>query len=338
VVNLSEGEPASRKDQFLAELRPNLIVDGALVAATAVGASDIIFYVHDDRHATIAALETALAQVDGTVEAGIRIVRSPSRYVAGESSAVVSYLEGNGAVPRRRRSQVAVNGVHGRPTVVNNAETIAHLALIARRGANWFTSAGVPSAPGSTLITVAGEVATPGAVAELLGPTTVGHVLRQVGGLVEPPRAVLFGGYAGTWLRGDVAWETPIDPSGVAGGAVSLGCGLIAVVGQQSSGLATTRRLLSWLAGESAGQCGPCISGLPTLVTQYESLVASRFAGADARELWRLMALIRGRGACAHPTGVVMLLESALDAFSDELRTSPRRRRRGDAARGFPIP
>jgi NADH:ubiquinone oxidoreductase subunit F (NADH-binding) len=77
---------------------------------------------------------------------------------------------------------------------------------------------------------------------------------------------------------------------------------------------------------------------LPTLVTQFESVIARRFARADARELWRLMASIRGRGACAHPTGAVMLLESALDAFADELRSSPRHRRRGDAARGFPIP
>ena len=133
---------------------------------------------------------------------------------------------------------------------------------------------------------------------------------------------MLFGGYAGTWIRGDVAWDTPIDPAAVAGGAVSLGCGLIAVVGHQSSGLATTRHLLTWLAAESAGQCGPCVSGLPTRVTQFESVIASRFARADARELWRLMASIRGRGACAHPTEAVMLLESALDAFSDELRTS----------------
>ncbi|HUZ19600.1 MAG TPA: NADH-ubiquinone oxidoreductase-F iron-sulfur binding region domain-containing protein [Acidimicrobiales bacterium] len=339
VVNASEGEPASRKDRTLLELRPHLVLDGAEVAAAATGADEIIVYLHRRRLRSTSALEEALRERH---RAGrpVRLVDAPERYVAGETSAVVSYLGGTGALPRRDALPAAAAGVAGRPTVVGNAETIAHLALVARFGAAWFATAGSPEAPGSTLVTLAGAVAVPGVVVEVLGGVTIGDLLATVGGLDVPPRAVLLGGYAGTWIDGDVAWRTPLERHALGVAGASLGCGLIAVLGGGACGLAETARLLRWMAGQSAGQCGPCAIGLPSLSVLADEVVGGLASRRDVRRLRQLAASIRGRGACGHPTGAVNLLESAIATFERELAQHLRGRAcpEGRGPGTFPLP
>ena len=114
--------------------------------------------------------------------------------------------------------------------MVNNAETLAHLALIARFGPDWFAQVGALDAPGSTLITLAGSVAVPGLVVEILGPATIGRVLESVGGLDSVPRAILLGGYGGTWISGEAAWHSPLERHRLKSLGMSLGCGLVAVL------------------------------------------------------------------------------------------------------------
>ncbi len=339
VVNASEGEPASRKDQTLLELRPHLVLDGALVAARAVGASEIVIYSHVSHATATDALRAALSErAESPVRC--RLVDAPDTYIAGETSAVVSYLDGRGAIPSRGVIPAARAGIAQRPTVVNNVETLAHLALIARYGASWFTQAGAPEAPGSTLLTLAGAVREPGVVVEVVGPATLGEVLEAYGGLSEVPRAVLLGGYEGTWMPGREAWGTPVERHRLAQLGMSLGCGVVAVIDDDTCGLAQTARLVAWLAGQSAGQCGPCIFGLPSLSEQLDAVVAGRARKSDLRRLREVVASLRGRGACGHPTGVATLVESALDTFAIELSTHLR----GEvcsvtsAARGFPLP
>lgn len=337
VVNASEGEPASRKDRTLLALRPHLVLDGALAAAHATGARQVVVYLHRARRAATAALEAALAE-RGTLAVDVRLVDAPAGYVSGESTAVVGYLEGDGALPGRRSLPVAAAGVHGRPTLVSNAETLAHLALVARYGAGWFRRAGSPQQPGSTLVTLAGAVVVPGLVAEVVDPLPMGRLLATVGGLDRPPAAVLVGGYEGAWVDGPTAWATPVDRALLAAAGTPLGCGLLAVLSEGSCGLATTARLLAWLAGESAGQCGPCVLGLPALAAAFARLAEGGATRADERRTRQLVAAVRGRGACGHPTGVATLAESALEVFADELRRHRRRRPCDPAVDGFPLP
>ena len=337
VVNASEGEPASRKDHVITHYRPHLVLDGAYLAARSVGAREIVIYGHRSLDATPSPLERALAQrsVDGV---SVRLVNAPQGYVAGETSAVVSFLEGRGAIPRRRALPAAREGVAGRPTVVNNAETVAHLALIGRFGASWFHEAGAPEAPGSTLVTLAGEVARPGTVVEVTGPCSFGEVIGHWGD-VGSPRAVLLGGYEGTWLPWSVIRDLPVERHRLAAQGVSLGCGVVAVVSSASCGLGETGRLLRWLSSQSAGQCGPCINGLPRLAAQFDDLLDGRLRRRDLKSMRLLLSSLRGRGDCGHPTGVVTLVESALDTFDEELT----RHLRGETcaprpSRGFPLP
>jgi len=339
VVNASEGEPASRKDQTLMELRPHLVLDGAQVAAAAVEANDIIIYTHASHETANAALRAALEE-RGPQRVRVRVVDAPETYIAGETSAVVSYLDGRGAIPSRGVIPAARVGVGQRPTIVNNAETISHLALIARRGAEWFREAGAPEAPGSSLVTLAGAVQEPGLVVEIVGPTTVGDVLRTYGGVTSVPRAILLGGYEGTWMPGEIAWKMPVERHRLSKLGASLGCGLVAVLDENVCGLAQTARLVKWLASQSAGQCGPCIFGLPTLSEGLDLLVAGKSRKGDLRRLRELATSVRGRGACGHPTGVVTLIDSALDTFAAELKSHLR----GEVcsvptkARDFPLP
>jgi NADH:ubiquinone oxidoreductase subunit F (NADH-binding) len=321
VVNASEGEPASAKDRTLLELRPHLVLDGADLAAFAVGAHEIVIYFHRSHLRANAALEQALAERRDAGRSGarVRVINAPDRYVAGETSAVVSYLSGHGALPRRGAQPAAQVGIANRPTVVNNAETLAHLALIARFGPDWFAQVGALDAPGSTLITLAGSVAVPGLVVEILGPATIGRVLESVGGLDSVPRAILLGGYGGTWISGEAAWHSPLERHRLKSLGMSLGCGLVAVLNGQVCGLAETARLLRWLAGESSGQCGSCVFGLPVLAGFVDDIIAGRSRRSDLRRLREHAASVRGRGACGHPTGVVTLVESALDTFAPEL-------------------
>jgi NADH:ubiquinone oxidoreductase subunit F (NADH-binding) len=307
-----------------------------MVAARAAQSSDVVIYLHRSRRDSIAAIERALSERPRTSVA-VRVVDVPARYVAGESSAVVSYLDGLGALPRRRREPAAVAGVAGRPTVINNVETIAHLGLIARYGPDWFKQVGGADSPGSSLVTLAGEVTVPGVVAELVGEVSIGELLGTIGGRDVAPRAVLLGGYEGIWLDGEAAWDAVLTRDALFRARMSLGCGVIALLGESSCGLATTARLVRWLAGESAGQCGPCVFGLPAIADLMEAIVAGVASRRDLRRLEQLCVAVDGRGACGHPTGVVALVESALATFEHELRDHLRGRACEPAQRGFPL-
>ncbi|HET9091765.1 MAG TPA: NADH-ubiquinone oxidoreductase-F iron-sulfur binding region domain-containing protein [Acidimicrobiales bacterium] len=330
VATGSEGEPASRKDRTLLELRPHLVLDGVELVAAAVGAPRAVVLIEPGRASAWRAVSRALAERDaarrhrrrdlGAPE--VQVVAAPSRYVAGESSAVVEVLESGLALPRRRRVPVAVEGVLGRPTVVSNVETLAHVALVARFGAPWFSSAGSDEVPGSTLVTLGGGAARPGLVAELLRPVPGHRLLSGLAGLAEAPAAVLVGGYGGRWIGGEAFSRTLVGRGmpGPGGRLLSLGCGLVAPLPAEACGLATTHRLLEWLAGESAGQCGPCAFGLPELARRLGDVVAGRRSLGRLRRLSATAVSIKGRGACGHPDGAVALLESALEVFDEDLR------------------
>ena len=335
VVNGSEGEPASRKDRTLLAHRPHLVLDGAAVAARAAGARHVVLYVHASagavRDVLVRAINDRAAQhIDG--ELVFSVVAAPDRYVAGESSAVVSVLEGRDALPARRLLPVAAAGVRGRPTVVSNVESVAHLALLMRFGAEWFVQAGSGASPGSSLLTLAGSAGEPGTVVEVLAPVRLGEILSAYG-LTEPPPAVLIGGYAGRWARGDAVVDAPVDRAALKHAGLGLGCGMVAPLPHSACGLATTLVLLEYLAAQSAGQCGSCVLGLPSLADDLRAIVEGAAIRSDVRRLIHKAAGLRGRGDCSHPDGAISLLESALDVFAADVLRHARGRPCGGSAR-----
>jgi NADH:ubiquinone oxidoreductase subunit F (NADH-binding) len=340
VINAMEGEPATAKDRALLLLAPHLVLDGAVLAAEAVGARRVVVCVAtevDRRPGTDAlGLEAAAASmqsaIDERVAAGVdavklRLVRPPHRYVAGESSALARWLSGGGALPAFSRVRLAERGVDGQPTLLQNAETMAQIALIGRFGPAWFRRLGPEADPGTTLVTVSGAVQRPGVTEMVLG-TTVGSLLAAVGGPTEPLAAVLLGGYGGTFVEAGRAQDLRLAHVPLDGVDATVGAGIVAAIPASACGIAETARVARWMADEGAGQCGPCVYGLPALADALAQLARPSSAGDAAlstTHIARWAAQIEGRGACHHPDGVVRLVRSAMTAFADDVA----RHRRG---------
>src|SRR5579859_3855107 len=321
IANGSEGEPASRKDRLLLRHAPHLVLDGISLAAFAVGASEAYLVVHD-RHARLAAtLDAAVKarQVAGIDQVAIQVVGIEDRYVASEQTAMVQWINGGPGLPTFAPPRTHERGVGGRPTAVNNVETLAHLALIARYGDVWFRQAGTRPAPGTALVTVSGAIARPGVYEVELG-TPLGDALTWAGGPTASPQAVLVGGYFGTWLPADVAWRAPLSGPGLRSVGGAMGAGIVIVLPESACGLAETARVVRYLASEGAGQCGPCIFGLPALAQALAGLAYRGGSGHAIDQIAGLIPLIEGRGACRHPDGATKLAASALAAFHPDAR------------------
>jgi NADH:ubiquinone oxidoreductase subunit F (NADH-binding) len=319
VANGSEGEPASAKDRFLLTWTPHLVMDGIAVAAHAVGATEAYLVVHDHETRLGSALQAAAEarNVAGIDPVPIQVAGIPGRYTASEQSAIVQFLSGGPALPTFAPPRPHERGVGGRPTLVNNVETLAHLALIARYGDQWFREVGAAAAPGSMLVTAGGAIARPGVYEIPLG-TTVGQVLSLAGGPVERPQAVLIGGYFGAWLPVEKAWPVPMTHATLRAAGGALGAGIMIVLPQSSCGLAETARVVRYLAEETAGQCGPCVFGLPALADAMADLAFHGGRGRAAEQVAALIPLIEGRGACRHPDGATQLVATALTAFGQD--------------------
>jgi NADH:ubiquinone oxidoreductase subunit F (NADH-binding) len=325
VANGAEGEPASSKDRLLLTRLPHLVLDGITLAAYATGADEAHLVVHGQEAGLLASLEDAIADREtlGVDPVPIQVSGIPGRYVASEQSSIVQYLNGGPAKPTFSPPRSHERGVKGRPTLVNNVETLAHLALIARYGDGWFRGIGPASDPGSALVTVGGAVGRPG-VYEIEMGTPAGQVVMLAGGPSEPLQALLVGGYFGAWLPAELAWPVPITHAGLRAVGGAMGAGMVIALPVTSCALAETARVVSYLAEETAAQCGPCMFGLPALADALIELAYQGGWGRAIRAIASLVPLIERRGACRHPDGATQLVRSALTTFAADARRHDR--------------
>jgi len=342
VGNGAESEPASSKDVALLWLAPHLVLDGLQLTAEAVGARQACLYVHEADHGPLgdrlrqALSERWAAQVD---RVPVQLASAPARFLAGQETAMVSLLNGGEAIPSYAPPRVFERGVGGAPTLVQNVETLAHIALIARFGPGWFRQLGTAAEPGSMLCTLhhadgstqVTEAALGTPLSALLAPDLApGQNLPPSpafpAGPANPRRptsraqAVLIGGYHGAWLPADRAAHLTLDNAALRAGGGFLGAGVIAALPAGRCGLAETARVVRYLALESAGQCGPCLNGLPRIAGGLAELAGPRPGPQVRADVERWAGLVSGRGACAHPDGSVRFVRSALTVFAAELR------------------
>lgn len=315
VGNGAEGEPASAKDRTLLERAPHLVLDGLQLAATAVGAPKAYLYVRATMAGRLVrAVEERRAA--GWDRVPVVVHRAQEAFLSGEESAVVSALNGGRAVPRDKLRRVTESGVGGAPTLVQNVETLAHLALLARHGAGWFRQVGTARDPGTFLATVSGPVSAPG-VFEFPYGVPLGALLAAAGGPVAPLRAVLVGGFHGAWLPAAV--DVPVSREGLAPYGASPGAGVVIPLAAGECGLARTAQIVGYLAGAGAKQCGPCRNGLPRLAETLAALARMAADPSLPAGVARLAALVHGRGACGHPDGTVRLIRSAMTVFAGDV-------------------
>jgi NADH:ubiquinone oxidoreductase subunit F (NADH-binding) len=306
VVNATEGEPASKKDRALVRLVPHLVLDGAAAAAAAIGAREVVIAIArsaaDERRSLVAALR------ERSDRHRWRIATVPDGFVVGEETALLNALAGRPAKPSLKPPYPFERGLGGAPTLVQNAETLAHVALIARFGPRWFRSLGTDAEPGTALVTLSGAVAHPGVYEVELG-TRTHELIEQAGGATEPVSAFLVGGYFGRWT-GDSSQPLTIG--------AGLGAGVVVALPAAACGVRESARVTRYLAGESAGQCGPCVHGLAALAAGLEQ-IADGQTRDDRDRLARWANQVTARGACRHPDGAARFVASALDVFDDEL-------------------
>lgn len=322
VANGCEGEPASAKDSMLLARVPHLVLDGIQLAARAVGADRAYLMLHTGSPA-VAYVRAALAE-RGPESVPLTLELVLPRYVASEETALVSWLNGGEALPAYTPPRPFERGVNRRPTLISNVESLAHVAMIARFGPDWFREIGDPSQPGTMLVTVSGQGVDGRSidrrVAEVAIGTTIGRVVSAAGLSLESSRAVLVGGYFGSWLPAKVADRLPLTHASLRGAGAALGAGVLAVLPAGSCGLAETARIASYLAASSARQCGPCLNGLPSIAGAMNALAAGTWDEQTWPALNRWLDVVPGRGACRHPDGAVRLVASALETFATDIK------------------
>lgn len=318
VANGTEGEPASHKDRALLRETPHLVLDGAALAARAVDARQAIIAVCETDERGLRSMERALEQRQRrrlADEPPFQLVRTPARYLSGQESALVNRLSGGPGLPTFG-ARPFERGVRDRPTLVQNVETLAHLALLARHGASWFRQLGTDQAPGSTLLTVSGAVTAPG-VYEVDPAMPLAELLESVGA-TRQLAAVLIGGYFGSWLPAESVSQVRLAAEDLRRFGAALGAGVLVALPRDACPVAETSRVADYFLAEAAGQCGPCVNGLAAIAHTVQQIATGTADRGAEEDLARFTSELPGRGACQHPDGAVRFISSSLGTFEAE--------------------
>ncbi len=312
VVNASEGEPASHKDAALMTCAPHVVLDGAAAVAHALGTREVHIVVPSELPSARAIVGQALRERAIAGERlKVRLHDGAPRFVAGQAQAVLQLLAGRENLPVSAWQPEAVRGHKGRPTLLSNAETFAHLGHLARVGSAGYAAFGTAQEPGTTLLTLRGDGWDP-QVCEVAFGTPLTDVLTRE----ELAQPLLLGGYHGSWLRPSQLSGLTVSRRAIADAGASIGAGVMLPLTQGWCPLVRTATLVDYLAGQSAGRCGPCKNGLPALAGALRDLV---HRGGPVGRVEELCGLVAGRGACAHPDGTSRLVASMLARFPDEV-------------------
>jgi NADH:ubiquinone oxidoreductase subunit F (NADH-binding) len=295
------------------------VLDGAALAARAVGADHVIVAYETQNSDTRISLEHALKQrrVAGTDSVRFELFPAAERFLTGQETSLVSQINGGPAIPSFIPPRPTQRGVRRRPTLIQNVETLSHLALIARHGSDWYREIGTDDEPGSTLVTVLGAVRDPG-VYEIECGTPLDSLLSAAGGRNGQIGGLLIGGYFGSWLPAAAAREIELSHASLAAHDASLGCGVVVALPASSCAVAETVRVAIYLATETANQCGPCVHGSAAIARTLHAVGSGRAEPSAFADLRRYSAAVAGRGACHLPDGLTRFVATALRTFAGE--------------------
>ena len=309
IVNVCDGEIGAAKDAWIVRHHLHELIEGAGLVAS--GRRPRIRYAAHRGSRTAQLLESA----------GLPLLEVPHRYVSSEETAVISLAQGGLAKPMTKRAPFVFGGrdSQGRrvpPTVVLNAETVWRISQIHHLGPEWFRSFGTEAEPGPRLVAVGGHVSRPG-MYEASAGVALTDLLDSAGGLPPDARYVGVGGLGGVVISAAEAKKTIWDTPGMKVHGGALGPGIVRVWNPAQCPIETAAGMISFGAGESAGQCGPCMFGLPALAADWADLARNPTSKGRQRLKLRLTLLER-RGACAHPDGVARFAQSALRTLAPD--------------------
>ena len=327
VMNGEEGEPGIFKDRHLMEGDPHQVLEGVLLAAYAAGASRAILYVHGEANLSAQRLSRAVAQAEAAGLCGERILgrefscavelrRGAGGFVLGEETALLESIEGRRAQPRTRPPFPVESGLWGKPTVINNVETLSAIPAIVGRGGEWFARLGTDKAAGTKIFGLSGPIRRPGVV-EVRNGVTLRTLLEEIGGGLTAGgafRGAVVGGPSGTIVPASL-FDVPMTPRE----RVSPGTGGIVGVPAGASVVEIVKTLLCFNANESCGKCTPCREGTPRLLAMIDELGAAPKL-ARARELSEA---IRLASLCGLGQAAPLALLAALEEFAADFGPRP---------------
>jgi len=329
--NADESEPGTFKDRLLMQKNPHRLIEGMIIASFAAGANRSFIFIRGEYELQAGILDAAVLEAYQAGYLGERILGSDfsfevsvrhgsGGYILGEETALLESIEGRRAMPRVRPPFPVERGLWGKPTVINNAETLATIRAVLELSGPDFAQIGLPNATGTKLIGLSGNVARPGLVEVPFG-TTMRQVVETIGGGVPGGRAlaaVLNGGPSGVFMPASVLDE-PIQPRGV----VPPGTGGWVVLDDRQSILGAVRQLTRFNMLESCGKCTPCREGTVRLLDLLDRVAEGAATSADLRQLRDVNEVVETASLCGLGQMAARPIASALEHFQHEFAEAP---------------
>lgn len=332
VVNAEEGEPGIFKDRHIMEAEPHRLLEGAAIAAYAAGAERVFLYINAEAELSAKRMEHALRQAyalkllgDDALGSGARIHmeirRGAGGYVCGDETTLLNTLEGERRVPRLRPPFPTDSGLWGKPTVINNVETLSNVPWVMTHEPQEFASIGLDNAKGTKLICLSGAVQRPG-LAEVPIGTAIRTVVEEIGGGPLPGRriAALAVGGPSSGVLPATLMDTPLRPGQLHPSGVVMGAGGVIVLDDRTRVVDVVRRLAWYNANESCGKCTPCREGTPKMAAALDRLSSGRGSQADLDELRELAEVIGAASLCGLGQMSGAPVNSWLQLFEEEMR------------------
>ena len=332
VANADEMEPGTFKDRLILERDPHQLIEGMILSAYTIEADVGYIFVRAEYHVAIARLREAIAAAEGANLLGDNILQSgynfklhvhvsAGRYICGEETALLNSLEGKRATPRAKPPFPQVSGLWGRPTIVNNVETLCNITHIVANGADWFKSLGLGKDGGTKLFGASGRVKNPGCW-ELPMGTSIREILEEhAGGMADDYelKGFLPGGASTDFLTAEHL-DLPMDYEAVMEAGSRMGTGTMIILDDKACPVGMIANLEKFFARESCGFCTPCREGLPWVQHILEKIESGGGDFTDIAILERQCQFIGaiGNTHCAHAPGAIEPLQSGLKYFRDE--------------------
>jgi NADH:ubiquinone oxidoreductase subunit F (NADH-binding)/(2Fe-2S) ferredoxin len=330
VANLDEGDPGVFANRTLAEADPHAILEGLLIAAYAIGAEKGYLYIRSEYPLAIQTLQKAIAQAksisllgDNVLDTGfkfdVELRFGAGAFVAGEETAILASVEGRRAMPRPRPPYPSNSGLWGKPTLIQNVETLANIPIIIQNGGVWFSKIGTPRCTGTKCFSLTGKTNNPGLIEVPMG-ITLREVVFDIGGGVPEGRkfkAVLVGGPSGGCLP-DTLLELPVDYDSLTRVGAIMGSGGIVVLDDKSCMVDTAKFFTEFCVEESCGRCTPCRAGLIRVKEVFDAITQGEARMEDITTLEKAGVYIRDASLCGLGQTAPNPVLTTLRYFKDE--------------------
>jgi NADH:ubiquinone oxidoreductase subunit F (NADH-binding) len=327
VLNGGEDEPGSKKDRVLLENLPHLVVEGTILAAYAIGATKTYLYINANYDVAIKTITDALTEAKAANYWGenilgsdfaldIEIVPAPHNYVAGEDTAALEAIEGRKAWPRQKPPFPVTVGLFGKPTAVNNVETLANVAPIVLQGANWYRKFGTAESAGTMIFSLGDDVNRPG-VYELPFGTPLRYLIEACGGGMKSGKkikAIMPAAPSSAYLPPE-KMDTPLDHNSIRDAGSGLGCGVVRLVAEGTCIVEEVIKISEFFTVESCGQCPACRMETNTLTSLLKKVQAGQGGQPILEQFGKVLAFNKGKGFCNLIAMPGPPIESALKLF-----------------------